>query len=197
MLDLDQQHAGETGSRPVLVELVRKLLLDPVVAGQLKTLAEIGFQIGIRRRFPPSREARRKVPMGDDKRIARTRMIVVAPRQQHPRGQIHVATPEFREPFAANLDVLHVFGFLLRKVLHGRHFLVECEADHLRCRRIQRQPLRPGIEVARLACPLLPFPLVGRQLDADAVGASEGLVAVDQACTTYVPLGNAASERSG
>ena len=165
VLDLDQEHSGKPGAGPVLVELVRQFLFDAVVARQLEALTEVGLQVGVRRCFSPAGQTRREVPVVDDQRVAGVGMVVVAPRQQHPRGQVHVTSPERREPLAANPHVLDVLGFLLREVVNGRHFLVEGQADYLIGRRIHRQALGHGVEVARLARPLLALAFVWGQLD--------------------------------
>ena len=56
VLDLDDQNARKVGRGPVLVELVRLLLLDPVVASQVEALAVLGLQVRIGRlsRKPPT-----------------------------------------------------------------------------------------------------------------------------------------------
>ena len=46
VLDLDEKHAREVGTRPVEIELVGQLLLDAVVTVDIETLAVFAFEIG-------------------------------------------------------------------------------------------------------------------------------------------------------
>ena len=73
VLDLDDDHAREVRPRPFLVELVGVLLLDAVVAGEVKALAVLGLQVRVGRRLAKAVEVGGKVAVEDDERITRVR----------------------------------------------------------------------------------------------------------------------------
>ena len=66
MLYLYDEHPGEIGSRPRLVEVVGFLLLNAVVTGHPKALAVIGLKVGIGWLSPESTKIVREVPVVDD-----------------------------------------------------------------------------------------------------------------------------------
>ena len=49
VLDLDHEEAREVRGDPLLVERIRLLLLDPVVAGEVEALGVVGLEVRIRR----------------------------------------------------------------------------------------------------------------------------------------------------
>ncbi len=57
VLDLDHEHAREPGRRPVLVELIRLLVLDPVVAIQVEALRVLALHVRIGRLSRGSRRS--------------------------------------------------------------------------------------------------------------------------------------------
>jgi hypothetical protein len=97
VLDLDRNDAREAGPGPVLEELVRKLLLDAVVALEAKTVAEVGLELGVGRLGAKSVEVLRKVPVHDHERVTRLPVFRPALWQQHVRAEMHRPTPEFRQ----------------------------------------------------------------------------------------------------
>jgi hypothetical protein len=97
VLDLEHEEARKAGAGPGLVELVRLLLLDPVVAVQAEALAVVWLQVGIRRHLAEALERVREVAVVHDQRIARLRMLVEAVRQQHDGAELHRPAPELRE----------------------------------------------------------------------------------------------------
>ena len=74
MLQLHDQHARRSRRDPRLVVLVGFLLLDPVVARQVKPLGVIRLQVGIRRSLAEIVEAGYKMIVENDQGIARLRM---------------------------------------------------------------------------------------------------------------------------
>src|SRR5690606_34108390 len=92
----------------------------------------------------------------------------------------HVAAPEGRKALALDAHVFHVLGLLGLEVIDRGVLLIERDAHDVAARGIERHGDGPRVEVARLARPLLPFPLVGRELHGVAVAARERFVAIDQ-----------------
>jgi len=78
MLNLQDQHAWEAWTGPLLVLVVRFLLLNTVVAGEVKAFRVIRLKIGIGRRGAKVVKARRKVAVKDHKRIVGVRVFVKA-----------------------------------------------------------------------------------------------------------------------
>ena len=111
VLDLDDEEAREARARPVLVELVRLLLLDAVVAVELEALASTrasgSGSGGVSRK--PSKVVR-EVAVEDRQRVARLGMLVEALGQQHVRAEVHRPAPELRQPLALDPDVLDVLA---------------------------------------------------------------------------------------
>ncbi len=115
VLNLDHEHSGEARAGPVLVELIGILLLDPVVALELEPSARVRHQVGIGRRFPPSADRLRKVPVRDHQGIAGVGVLVEALGQEHVRAKIDWAAPELGEKPALDPHVLDVLGLLGRR----------------------------------------------------------------------------------
>ena len=117
--------------------------------------------------------------MEDDERIARVRVLVEALGQQDVRAEVHRPAPELRQPLGLDLLVLDV---LRRRRIGNRR-------DRPGRARSRRSPASPAsivivarrrVQVARRLAPLLSFAAVHRQLHDVAVGAVEGLVAVEE-----------------
>src|SRR4029453_10525662 len=92
----------------ILVELMRKLLLDAVVAVQVEAVAIFALQIGIGRLLAKAIERGREMPMKDGERIPGLWMRGKSLREQHVRAEKHRPPPELRQAFALNADVLDV-----------------------------------------------------------------------------------------
>ena len=116
VLDLDEQHPRKALAGPVLVELPPVLLLDAVVAREREAFAVVRREVRVGRRLAPVADARREVAVIDDERVPRFRMSVETLRQQDPRAEEHVASPELREQLAPDAEVLHVFRFFCLEV---------------------------------------------------------------------------------
>jgi len=154
------------------------LLLDPVVAVQVEALAVLAGLGGVRRLRPEAAEVGREMPVVDHQRIARVGVALIALRQEDVGSESDRPAPKPAEPLGGDGEVLDVFG--VRGLRDRRDLLVQGQRDRSPLGGIQLHPARRAVEVARLAAPLLPFPPVRRQLDGVAVGAVEGLVAVEQ-----------------
>ena len=96
MFDLDDQEAREVGRNPFLVEGIGLLLLDAVVARQMKALRVVRLQIRIRRRGAKSRDVIGVVAVEDHERVADPGVFVEILRDEHVRADEDVAPPEFR-----------------------------------------------------------------------------------------------------
>ena len=178
MLDLDDQHARKVRSGPLLVEVVRRLLLDAVVALELKALAVLALQVGVGRCLPPVAEIARKVAVVDDERVARVGVRVEALGQEDVRAEEHVAAPELRQQLAPDAHVLDVLR--VGRLGQRRDDLVELETDHGATAAVPSHFLRRAVEVAGRAAPLLALAAVHRQLDGVAGRQAERLVLVQQ-----------------
>ncbi len=99
MLDLDDEKSRKSGRDPLLIELVGLLLLDTVVAGEVKTLAVVGLQVRIGRLGAEAFEVGGEVTMKDRDRVARFGMLVESGRHEHIRSKVHGAAPEFGKQF--------------------------------------------------------------------------------------------------
>jgi hypothetical protein len=77
MLDLDDQQAREVGARPLPVEVVGLLLLDPVVAIDAEALAVRALETRIGRFGTEPAEVRGKVAVEDGDRVARLRKMAI------------------------------------------------------------------------------------------------------------------------
>ncbi len=125
MVDLYNQKARELWADPLLVELVRLLLLDAVVAGDVKALAVVGLQVRIGRLSAEIAHAIGKVIVKNHQRKMRIGMVVEAFRHQHNRRQIHGPSPELRQQLALDFqvpDILRIF-----RLRDWRDFLIECD----------------------------------------------------------------------
>ena len=67
VLDLDDQHARKVRAGPFLVELVGGLLLDPVVAIEVKAFAVVARDVRVGRRLAQSADVAGKVAVVDDR----------------------------------------------------------------------------------------------------------------------------------
>ena len=177
MLDLDDDRAREAGRRPVLVELVGLLLLDPVVALELEALAVLRLQVRVRRHLAEAADRLGEVAVEDDERVARVGVLVEAERQEDVRAEEDVAPPELRQALAADALVLDVLR--RGRLGNGRDHLVEDDRDRVRTRRVDLDLLRGAVQVAGREVPVLAFAAVHRQLDRVPVRAVERLVAVE------------------
>ena len=137
MLDLHDQKAREVGRYPFLKGCVRLLLLDAIVAFEMKAIGIHRLEIRIRRFGAKLGDILGKVPVKDHQRIVRLGMRVKALGQQHVRAEIHVAPPEPGEQLTANPDVLDEFGVGLCR--SGRYFLVQRKLERFRVRRVYVQ----------------------------------------------------------
>ena len=162
VLDLDHDDAREAGSRPLLVELVRVLLLDDVVAGEVEAGGEVGLQCRVRRLGTEAGERVRKVPVIDEQRIARLGMRVPALGQQHVGADVHRPAPELRQQLA--LDALVADVFRVGRPRDLGDDLVERDG-HRPALRLDAHLGRGAVEVAGRAVPLLALATVHRQLD--------------------------------
>ena len=97
--------------------------------------------------------------MEDGQGIPGLRMFVEAGRQEDVGPQVHVGAPEVREEFGPDPDVLHPLRVLGRGDL--RNHLVQDDLDPAPRGRIEGDPLGSGVEVPRLAGPLLALTPVG------------------------------------
>ena len=187
VLDLHDDHAREAGSRPVLVELVRPLLLRAVVALPLEAVGEVGLQVGVGRLLAPAAEGVREVAVVDHQGVARLRVLVEAEGQEEHRPQVHVPAPELREQLAADALVADVLRVLRRGM--GGIAWSRAIATGACALRVELDLARRAQEVAGGTIPLLPFPAVHGKLHHVAIGAAEGLVLVEQRLHVVGPRG--------
>ena len=178
VLDLNHEHARKVRSRPFPVEVVRGLLLGAVVAVDLKALAVLALQVGVGRRLAPVAEVGREVAVVDDERVPCVGVRVEAFRQEDVRAEVHVSSPELRQPLAPDAHVLHVLG--IRRCGQRRNDRVQLEANRIALRAVPPYFLRRAVDVAGRAVPLLALTAIHRQLDGVARGQAERLVLVQQ-----------------
>ena len=178
VLDLDDQVARVVGPRPVLVELVRMLFLDAVVALDVEALGVGGLEVRIRRRLPEAADRVGEVPVVDDERVARVRVGVEALGHEDVRAEVHRAAPELREPLREDPLVPDVLR--RRGIRDGRNDLVELDRKRRRLAGLDRDLARRRVEIARRLAPLLPLAAVHRELHDVPVGAPERLVPVEE-----------------
>ena len=114
MLDLDDDEAREVRTSPIFVKLVRILLLDAIVAGEFETLVVVRFEIRIGWRLAKTIEVCGEVSVKDDERLEGFGMLFESFGQQHVRTEMHRPTPELRQSFALNADVLNVLRVFRR-----------------------------------------------------------------------------------
>ena len=110
VLDLDDHHPRIVRAGPLLVELVGVLLLDPVVAGQVKPLAVLGLEVRVGGLLAEARERLREMAVEDDQGITGVGMRVEALGQQDVGAQVHGPAPELRQPLALDRLVLDVLA---------------------------------------------------------------------------------------
>src|ERR1700754_1345298 len=176
VLDLDNDKAREVWPGPILVKLIRLLLNDAVVAVEFEACAVLGLQVRIGRLFAKVAEVRREMSVIDNKRVARFGMRVETFRQQDVRAEMHRASPELRQTFTLNLDVLDVLRVFGR--FDRRDYFIERDRDW----RVAADPhtLRGAIEISRRAVPLLSFATVHREFDCVTICAFESFVTMEQ-----------------
>ncbi len=172
--------------RPGFVETIGLLLLDTVVTGEVEALGIVRFQVRVGRRGAECGDVVWEVALEDHQRKARVRVFRKSRRQQHVRAEIDVAAPIGREQGAADADMAHERR--VRRRSDRGDDLVERQLER-RGAAADVDPQGAGIEVAGFQVPLLPFAHLWRQLDGRAVGAMEGLVAVQHRLDGVVAWG--------
>ncbi len=95
--------------------------------------------------------------------------LVVIPGQQHGGAEIDGPAPELRQHGTLHAKPLDPFGIGGR--LDRRNHLVADQCDPVAPGGVQRDLLRPAVQVARRAVPALPFPLVVVHPYGVAIGA--------------------------
>ncbi len=178
MLDLHQQDAREARANPILIQLICELLLDAVVSREIEARRVIRLERGVRRRLAEAIDPRREMPVIDHQRVARIGMCVEPLGEQNPGPEVHVAPPELREPLRANAQVLHILRFLPAEIRDRRNFLGQLERNPAIRRHRHVHGLR--IQVSWLPRQLLPFPVIGRELQRVAIAPAKGFVAVHE-----------------
>ncbi len=186
VLYLDHEEAREVRTRPLPVERVRLLLLDPVVARQVKAVREIRFQVRIRRRRAEFGNVVRKMPVENHEGISRPGMCREPLWQQHMRAEIHIAPPELREQLAADADVPDVLGVF--SGLDRGDSPLERERGPATKPWIEPDANRNRVQIARLALPMLTLSLVRWQQQRAPVPQVKGLVAI-QHCLHQILAG--------
>ena len=177
VLDLDHDRPREARPSPVLEELMRLRLLDPVVALEVKAVLVHGLEVRIRRLFAEALDGFGEVPVEDHERVARVRVVLEAERKEDVRAEKNVAPPELRQALAP--DALVLDPLRGRRLGNGRDHLVERDGDRFGPGGIDLDALRRAVQVAGREVPVLTLAAVHRQFHGMAVGAVEGLVLVE------------------
>src|ERR1700677_1147318 len=94
MLDLHHQNAREAGTDPLLVLLVGLLLLNVVIAREMKALRVVGLEVRIRWSSAKVVYVVNEVVMENGDRIVRVGMFVKSFRRQHDGREVHGSTPK-------------------------------------------------------------------------------------------------------
>ncbi len=188
MLDLDDEEAREGVAGPGTVEVVRLVLLYPVVAINAEPGAVHAGLGGIRRLRSEPAEVVREMPVEDHERVARFRVLVEPFGEEDVSPQMHGPAPELGEQPALDLDVLDVFRF--RRIRNLGHDPIERDPNRRRGSRIEVDPVWRAVEIPRCPPPILSLAAVHRQLHRVPGGEVEGLVPVEHGLHVVSAGGN-------
>src|ERR1017187_848146 len=125
VLDLDDEHARESGRCPLLIKLVGFLLLDPVIAGKMESFAIVGLQVRVGWRGAEVAEIGYEMIVKDNQRKMRIGMLIESFGHKHNRTDEHGPPPELCQHLALNPDMPDILG-ICRYGDGGNHF---CQRD--------------------------------------------------------------------
>src|SRR5579871_1636127 len=125
------------------------------------------------------------MPLLVEHRIMRVRMRFITLWQQDRGAQIDGLSPELREQFTLNLDVLYVLRIAGRK--RSGNLVVQIEPDFISRERIKMKMTGIAIEVSRRFIELLAFPLVHMGKDSMAVRTLKTRIHIEQRLDVIVP----------